>query len=228
MIVIHNRRLRYGLKILIPLLLIPATVAVGALLLDAEKALLVSLAVAVFALLFFATGFEEKKTGTRRMVVVAIMTALAVIGRFVPYVQPIAALTILTALYLGGEAGFLVGTLSALISNFFFGQGPWTPFQMTAWGMVGLLAGVLATPLKKHRAALLAYGALAGAFYSHIMDIWTVLWYRGTWEVSYYLAALTTALPYTVVYAVSNVLFLWLLSTSMGQKLERMHVRYGV
>lgn len=228
MIVIQNRRLRYGLKILIPLLLIPATVAAGAVLFEAKRALWISFAVALLSFLFFVTGFEQKKTGTRRLVVVSMMTALSVIGRFIPYFQPIAAMTILTAIYLGGEAGFLVGALSALISNFFFGQGPWTPFQMVAWGMIGLFAGILSAPLKKSRIALMAYGAFAGILYSHIMDIWTVLWYHGTLEISFYLPALMAALPYTTLYAVSNVLFLWFLAGPMGQKLERMHVKYGV
>ena len=78
---------------------------------------------------------------------------------------------------LGSESGFLVGAMSALVTNFYFGQGPWTPFQMFAWGMIGLIAGYLGDPLRRSRIALAVYGAFSGIAYSMIMDIWTVLWY---------------------------------------------------
>lgn len=185
----------------------------------------------LLALVLFSCGFERRKTGTRRMILVAVMTALSVVGRFVfmliPGFKPITALVVITAMYLGGEAGFLTGALSALISNFYFGQGPWTPFQMLSWGLLGLLAGFLARPLKKSRVLLSAYGVFAGVAYSFIMDVWTVLWYNGGFNAALYAAALGTALPYTVAYAVSNVIFLNLLARPFGEKLERVRVKYG-
>ena len=102
-------------------------------------------------MVLFITGFERKVTGTRRMVLVAVMTAISVLGRFIPFFKPITALTVITAMYLGGEAGFLVGSLSALLSNFYFGQGPWTAFQMLAWGLIGYVAGLIAESLKRNR-----------------------------------------------------------------------------
>ena len=142
--------------------------------------------------------------------------------------KPVAALTIISALYLGGEAGFLTGALTALISNFYFGQGPWTPFQMMAWGLVGLIAGLLAAPLRRSRALLLIYGLLSGVGYSMIMDVWTVLWYGQGFNMSLYLAALVTALPHTALYAASNVIYLALFARPFGEKLERLRVKYGV
>ena len=162
------------------------------------------------------------------MVLVAVMTALSVIGRFIPLVKPVTALTVLTAIRLGGEAGFLTGALSALISDFWFGIGPWTPFQMLAWGMIGRIAGWLAEPLKKHRAALVAYGAAAGVLFSMIMDVFTVLWYSGGFDPSLYAAAIVTALPHTLLYSVSNVAFLLLFERPFGRKLERIKRLYDV
>ena len=149
MIVIKNSKLREVLKILIPFVIIPAAAVSGVLLFDKNKHLIVSFAVALFSLLLFYTGFERKVTGTRRMVIVAIMTAISVLGRFIPFFKPITAITVITAMYLGSEAGFLVGSLSALISNFYFGQGPWTAFQMLSWGLIGWIAGVIAERKKK-------------------------------------------------------------------------------
>lgn len=228
MILIKSRKLRQAIKIAVPFVIIPMITVVGALAFDAKKHIIIALAAAVMALLLFAAGFEKKSTGTRRMVIVAVMTALCFAGRFIPFLKPIAALTIITALYLGGEAGFLVGAMSAVLSNFYFGQGPWTAFQMLAWGLIGLFAGVFSEKLLKSRILLLIYGALTGIAYSFIMDIWTVLWYNQGFDIRLYLAALVSAIPYTLSYAVSNVLFLYLLAKPFGEKLSRIKTKYGV
>lgn len=228
MIVIRSAGGRTLLKWLLPFFVIPALVLMGALCRQrAQYALMISLVCAA-SFLLFAAGFERKKTGSRRMVAVAVMTALSVSGRFIPMIKPVAALTIITALYLGGEAGFLTGALTALISNFYFGQGPWTPFQMLAWGLTGYVAALMAGPLKRNRFILLLYGALSGVGYSMIMDIWTVLWYSGTWSLPLYGAALVTALPHTLLYAASNVIFLSIFARPFGQKLNRLSVKYGI
>ena len=228
MIVIKNASLRKVLKIAVPFVLIPGCIALGVFVFDEKRYAFVSLAVTVLALLLFAAGFEKKKTGTRRLVIVAVMVALSVAGRFIPLFKPITAITVITAVYLGGEAGFLVGALSAVISNFFFGQGPWTPFQMFAWGMIGLAAGFLSGGLKKNRWLLVAYGAAAGVVYSMIMDVWTVVWYGGGFYSGLYLSAIVSAAPYTLLYAVSNAAFLALLAKPFGEKLERVKIKYGI
>ena len=228
MIVIRNKRLRDVLRVALPFIVMPVLVFLGALVFDEKQHLLVSLGMACMALLFFLTGFERRKTGGRRMVIVSVMTALCIVGRFIPLFKPITALTIITAMYLGGEAGFLVGALSAALSNFYFGQGPWTAFQMLAWGFIGLAAGWMANPLKKHKSLLLVYGVLAGVAYSLIMDVWNVLWYGGGFDWSLYAASVATALPHTILYAVSNFVFLFFLARPFGEKMERVKVKYGV
>lgn len=226
MIVIRNAKWRKTLNVLLPCVVIPALVLAGAALTD--HYLMISFGVAVLALAFFITGFERRSTGTRRMVIVAVMSALCVAGRFIPLFKPVTALTILTAMYLGGEAGFLTGALSAVLSNFYFGQGPWTPFQMLAWGMVGLCAGLLHKQLKNSRAFLLAFGVLCGVAYSMMMDVWTILWYAGELTGRLYTTAVVTALPHTLLYAASNFAFLWICARPFGEKLERVCLKYGV
>ena len=228
MIVIKDQRLRNIIRVAVPFIIIPTVTILGSIAFDRKKHIIISLAVAALSLLLFAAGFEKKNTGTRRMVIIAVMTALCFAGRFIPFLKPISALTIISGMYLGGEAGFLVGALSAILSNFYFGQGPWTAFQMLAWGMIGLFAGILSVPLRKYRPVLIIYGAAAGVAYSMIMDIWTVLWYAEGFKVDLYIAALGTALPYTVSYVVSNVLFLLLLAKPFGEKLGRIKIKYGV
>lgn len=228
MLTIGNATIRKVLRILIPFVLIPAVVILGALVFDEKRHLFISFAVAVLSVVLFIAGFERKMTGTRRMVIVAVMIALSIVGRFIPFFKPITAITVMTAIYLGGESGFLVGSFSALLSNFYFGQGPWTPFQMLAWGLIGLLAGWLANPLKSHRWLLVLYGVLAGVAFSFVMDIWAVLWHNNDFSWSLYGAAVVAALPHTVLYAVSNFVFLWSMKKPFGDKLERVKKKYGV
>lgn len=188
--------------------------------------LLISFIIAILALWLFKRDFEKKKTETRHMVLVAIMTALCIAGRFIPFFKPVTALTIISAMYLGGRAGFLVGALVAVLSNLYFGQGPWTPFQMLAWGIIGAIAGCFAEKLKASRAVLLIYGVMSGIVFSFVMDIWTVLWYSSSLNWKLYFSAIITAIPHTVLYAVSNFLFLWYMGKPIGEKLERVKVKY--
>ena len=228
MLTIKNEKARSVFRVVIPFVLIPAAVIAGELIFDEKKYLFTSLFVASLSVLLFLSGFEKKEIGTRRMVITAVMTALSVAGRFIPFFKPVTSVTVITAIWLGGESGFLVGSLSALLSNFYFGQGPWTPFQMLAWGFIGLFAGFLSKPLKKSRAALLIYGVISGVLYSLFMDIWTVIGYNNIFNRELYLAAVMTALPYTVIYSVSNFIFLWLMAEPFGEKLNRIKIKYGV
>lgn len=228
MMVIQSSRLRSFLRYAIPFALIPALVAVSALVFEGQRYLIISLGIAVLALLLFTAGVERRNIGSRRMVITAIMTALAVFGRFIPLFKPITAICVLTAIYLGAEAGFLCGSLSVLISNIYFGQGPWTPFQMLGFGLIGLIAGYLSRPLMRSGLWLSLYGTVAGVGYSFIMDIWTVLWYAGRFDSALYGTSIVSALPFTLLYTISNVIFLLLLRRPIGNKLRRIKIKYGV
>lgn len=228
MIVIPNKTCRDVLRWLIPLVLIPAMVALGALVLPQKQHLLVSLSVACLSLLLFLCGFERKLTGSRRLVLAAVLIALCIAGRMIPMVKPVTAITILAGMYLGGETGFLVGSLAAVLSNFYFGQGPWTAFQMLGWGGIGLAAGWLHRPLKRSRLWLMLYGGLCGVVFSLVMDVWTVLWYEGGFHWQLYLSAIVAALPHTLLYCGSNLVFLWFLARPIGRKLERVRMKYGL
>ncbi len=228
MLVIKNEAARSFIGKVFPFVLIPAIAILGATVFDNGRHLIISLGIAVMTLFVFASGYEKKKVGSRRMVIAAVMIALCVFGRFLPIFKPITAITIITGMYIGSETGFLVGAMSALISNIYMGQGPWTAFQMLAWGLIGYIAGVIAEPLKRHKWLLLLFGIVTGIAYSFIMDIWTTLWYSNGFDVGVYLSALVTAIPYTVSYAVSNFLFLLFLAKPFGEKLGRIRIKYGV
>ena len=226
--VIRNKNIRSVLNIIIPCVLMPAVIIFGSLYAQGKQYALTSLVLALMSLVLFICGFESQKTGTRRLVIVAVMVALSVAGRFIPLFKPITAITVITAVTLGPQAGFLTGAFSALISNIYFGQGPWTPFQMFAWGILGLIAGLLSKPLNKSRTLLLIYLVFAGIAYSFIMDIWTVLWYNEGFNLKMYTAALISAIPHTIMYSVSNVIFALLLAKPFCDKLNRVKIKYDV
>ena len=213
-------------------LLIPIVVIGGSLLFHEKQYAWISLCVTILACVPFFLHFEKKETNTKRLILIAAMVALSVVGRILftplPGFKPVTAMVVITAMYFGGEAGFMTGALSAVISNFSFGQGPWTPFQMFSWGMIGLIAGLLAKPLKENKIVLTVYAVISGVLYSLLMDIWTVLWTDGYFNFSRYLAAIISATQFTVIYAVSNVIFLLLFAKPIGKILERVKNKYAL
>lgn len=225
--VIKNERLRRVLKYALPFAVIPAAVVLGALFAGKHYAIVILL-ITILSLVLFAAGFEKKRTGNRRLVLCAVLTALSVAGRFIPFFKPVTAISTLTGVYLGGESGFLVGAMSAVISNFYFGQGPWTPFQMLSWGLIGLFAGLFCRWLKKSRILLGIYGVISGVVFSILMDVWSVLWLSGEQGIGDYVAVIKAAVPFTILYCVSNVVFLVLLAPGFGSKLERIKMKYGI
>ena len=220
------------ISVLITVLLIPAVIVAGTLIFGNKQYAFISIAVAILALAQFFISFEKKENSTVKLVIIAVMTALSVAGRIIfaviPGFKPVTAIVIITAIYLGKEAGFITGALSAVLSNLYFGQGPWTPFQMLTWGLVGWLAGILGKKLASNKPLIAIYGFVGGISFSLLMDIWSTLWMYDTFNVSRYTASVTAALPYTILYAVSNIVFLLLLTNPVGKKLERINVKYGL
>ncbi len=217
---------------IILLLAVPAVIAAGALIFKEKYYAWISLCVAVLSCMPLFYCFERKETSSKELIVLAVMIAISAAGRFIfawlPGFKPVTAITVITAIWLGKEAGFTVGSLSAVVSNFYFGQGPWTPFQMFAWGMLGFISGLLAKPLRKNKLLLCIFGMLAGILYSLTMDIWTTIWADGSFNTARFLACVISAFPVTAEYAVSNVVFLLLLSKPIGEKLERLKIKYGM
>lgn len=215
------------------LIAVPLVAVLGTILFGGKRWDIASVLAAFLCCVPFFLSFERRSPAARELVLIAVMTAFAAAGRAVfavlPFFKPVTAVTVISAMYFGPQAGFMVGAMSAVISNIFFGQGAWTPFQMFAWGIIGFIAGLLnRRGFLERPVPLFVYGALAGALYSLIMDVWTVLSADGTFNLLRWLAALVSSLPVTAVYCVSNVVFLLLLSKPLGRKLSRLKTKYGV
>lgn len=224
--------MKKALTYIIFALCIPLVLVLGSTVFEEKQYAFIIIAVAVLSCVPFLLTFENKKQSATKLMIIAVMTALSVVGRilfsFVPAFKPVTAMVIITSLYFGSEAGFMTGALTALISNFYFMQGPWTPFQMFSWGIIGFLPALFAERLKKSRVWLCVFGAFSGVLFSMIMDIWSVLWQENSFNFVRYLAVLSTSLPFTVMYAVSNVIFLLVLFKPIGSKLQRIKDKYGI
>lgn len=215
------------------LVIIPLTVALGIWLFNDRKYNLISMIVAFLSCVPFFIRFEKGKNTVRELVVIAVMTAFSIVGRLifapVPGFKPVTAMTVISGIALGPEAGFLVGSLTAVVSNFFFGQGPWTPFQMFTWGLLGFIAGILFFKKQNpNKAILCILGALGGVVFSLLMDIWTTLSLDGTFLWTRYVANIASSLPFMAIYAVSNIVFLLILTKPFLSKLNRLKTKYGI
>lgn len=222
------------IKNIIIIILIPLCIALGVIIFKDRKYNLISMIIAILSCIPIFLTFEKGETSTRRIVIIAVMIAISVAGRVaftaLQGFKPVAAIVIITAIYLGAEAGFLTGSMSAIISNIYFGQGPWTPFQMFSWGMIGFIAGIpfMQKLLLKNRVVLSIYGIFSGIIFSLIMDIWTTLSIDGIYNMKRYMAAVATSFPFMAIYAISNVVFLMLAVKPFGEKLERIKIKYGI
>ena len=228
-----NRRTWFALALM--LLVVPLLLYLSVRFFHGRKYLICSLIVIVAAMLPFFMMFEGRKPKAREIMVISVLAAIGVAGRaaffMVPSFKPVAAIVILTGVSFGGEAGFLVGCLIMMLSNMFMGQGPWTPWQMFSFGIIGFLAGILYQKgiLKARKRDLCIYGFLSVfLIYGGIMNPASILMSYGYITKSSLIAYYISGVPVDLVHAASTVIFLWLLSRPLLEKLERIKVKYGL
>ena len=194
-----------------------------------EAASLVVLAVGL------AGGFawyERSRPSARILALVASLSALAVVGRLafapIPNVKPTTDIVLLAGFALGAAPGFAVGATAAVASNFFLGQGPWTPWQMAAWGAVGIAGALLARATRGRELGrwplALACGA-AGAGFGAVLDayLWTL---SGEGGFASYVAISGTSLPYNLAHVIGNITFCLLLGPAFVRALRRYRERF--
>lgn len=214
------------------------TIILGMVYLDDRKYYFISILIIVYSMIPFFIRFEMRKPQGREIVIVAVMVAIAVAGRaaffMVPQFKPVVAIVIISGVCLGKETGFLIGAMTGFVSNFIFGQGPWTPWQMFCFGLIGFLAGMLfeknlvAKSPKKRQIYLSIYGGFAAFFiYGGIIDLWTVLGMTPEPEIGTFILAYALALPFNLIHAFATVFFLYFITNPMINKLERVKLKYG-
>ncbi|MFC6348162.1 ECF transporter S component [Vagococcus carniphilus] len=223
-------------KIAMNLLLVvgvPLLILLGIYLFNDRKYNIISILVAIVACIPGFYKYEKRDSNMLLIVVIAVLSAISIIGRvafgLIPFFKPVSAVVILSGIYLGKEEGFLIGALSAIGSNIFFGQGPWTPFQMFTWGMIGFISGLpwISKKCKENKFYLSLLGAFSGIIFTMIMDLWSTLNFQDV-SLERYGLLLIKAAPITLIYIVSNIIFLLVLQEPIGKMLERIDQKYGI
>jgi energy-coupling factor transport system substrate-specific component len=175
-----------------------------------------------------AVWYERSRPPSQVVALVAALAALAVAGRVafspIPNVVPTTDIALLSGYALGGAPGFAVGALAGLVSNFWLGQGPWTPWQMAGWGMTGILGACLAAATGRSigRVGLAAWCAGAGFAYGALLDFSLMVTYGGEQSLDRFLALSARGIPFNVAHAAGNAA----LALVAGPAIVRMLVRY--
>lgn len=202
---------------------------------NVDQPVVLTLVVMTAASTIFLTSLDSDRSLFRQIAPTLSLAAVATVGRMLfasfPSVKPVTALCVLAGILFGKQSGFMVGTLAALLSNFFFGQGPWTPFQMYAWGMVGYLAGVLAQKgvfdLETHGRAkaslrILVFGALASLLFGAILNSWYIACFGAFLTGEGVFLAYGAGLAFDIPHAIATVGFLSVIAVPWQQKFQRL------
>jgi energy-coupling factor transport system substrate-specific component len=198
---------------------------------QAGSTLLVSLALAAGI-----AWYERSRPPSRLVALVAALAALALAGRVVfapiPNVQATTDIVLLSGYALGPLPGFVIGAVGALASNFFLGQGPWTPWQMLGWGMAGVGGGALAAAFgpRLGRWPLALVCAAAGFVFGAWMDLFTVMSFTAERSVASYVTVAGVSFPFNLAHAIGNAALCLVLGPAFVRMLvrfrRRMHVEW--
>lgn len=220
--------------LLVILILIPMTLFLG-IQLSGRWYYLTSTLIVLELMLPFFFAFESRKPQARELVILAVMAALAAASRvafaFLPNFKPITAIIMICGIAFGPQAGFLTGAVSAFASNFFFGQGPWTPWQMISYGFGGFLAGLVFHRRPGWRSPLVL--AVFGFFsillaVGPLLDCSTIFTTGTRITAPFVLAVLSAGLAVNVPHGLSCAVTMLLLSKSLLAKLSRLQTKYGI
>jgi energy-coupling factor transport system substrate-specific component len=175
--------------------------------------------------------YERSRPPSQVVALVAALAALAIAGRIAfaafPNMKPTTDIVIFSGYALGGAPGFAVGALTALISNFFFGQGPWTPWQMAGWGLCGVLGAALALRTRDAgRFVLAATCGFAGILYGALLNFSTMATFGGDLSWRYFLVLEVRAIPFEVAHAVANIALALIAGPAMVRMLARFRRRF--
>lgn len=179
--------------------------------------------------------FERSRPPARIVAAVAALVAFGVIGRILfapfPNVKPTTDIVIIAGFALGFAPGWMVGVLTALVSNFYFAQGPWTPWQMLAWGLCGLFGaaiargGVRAGSSVYRRVPMALMCGLAGLLYGVVINFGSAVNLSSSDLMTAFWVQITTSAPFDIAHAVANFGFFMLAGPLLIRMLERLRRR---
>ena len=200
---------------------------------DLKSYYLASIGVLVLSMIPVFLSFERSKPSAKQLALTASLIGIAVASRavfyLVPQFKPIGAVVVLAGVCLGAKRGYLVGALSAFLSNFIFGQGMWTPFQMVGLGLVGFLAGLIFSKVKPRGITLAVVGfVLSFVVYSLVVDFNSVMMLATDYTIKSIVAIYVAGAPFNLTFGVCTFIFLLLLGEPFVNKTNRIIEKYGI
>lgn len=221
--------------LLIIIILVPATIFFGNKFLNERQHYFVSLAVILEILIPFLMGFEHQKPKAREIVLLAILTALAVASRLlfasVSHFKPTLAIIMLSGIAFGGNIGFLTGALTAFVSNMFFGQGPWTPWQMFVMGICGFVAGLIFYNRSKLQKSwilgLFGFVAII-VLYGGILNTSSALVWEQNINPGIIWSYIIKGAPFDALHGGATAFFMFILGKPVLQKINHIKIKYNL
>lgn len=198
-----------------------------------NKYLLLAFALIILSFIPLLRKFEAKKIDAKEIVIIAILAALAAVSRIpfaaIPSVQPTSFVIIMTGIVFGRETGFIVGIISAFVSNVFLGQGPWTLWQMLAWGLMGFTAGYFKDKnWLEGSFRLLVFGLGWGFVFGWIMNSWIIIGFISPFSLKAVLATYLASFYFDLAHGLSTVFFLKIFAGKWKQIFERIKRKYSL
>ena len=175
---------------------------------------------------------EKKVFSAEKAVMIAVLTAIAAVSRvpfaMIPSVQPTTFVIILSAVVFGGRTGFIIGALAALTSNMFLGQGPWTVWQMLAWGSIGFIFGVFKEFFKRNKGALIICAFISGVLFGFFMNLWflTEIYIENFWTG--FLTSIATSIYMDAAHGLTNAVLIYFFFDRWYKILTRAKLKYGL
>ncbi|MDD5933962.1 MAG: ECF transporter S component [Clostridiales bacterium] len=228
----HNRKRAVLIaSILVVAIIIPCFICIGVTLLEDRKYYLISILIICASLIPFVIQIKQQQFSSRRLILIASMAAIATLGRiaffFLPQFKPVLAVVIMAAILVGPMDGFLVGVLTGFISNFYYGQGPWTVWQMYCFGLVGFVAGLIFSHGKHNKFLVCLYGFVATfLLYGGVINFASVIMFYSYITPGALKASYIQGIPFDFIHAVATVIFLYFIYHSFTEKITRIQKKY--
>lgn len=229
------------MKIKLSLIMSLASVALGSVLLAmaffaasllSQYAAFLSFLLVLFILGIIFAKFEESQISSKEVALIGILAAITAASRIpfaaLPNIKPCTFLIIVTGLVFGALAGAMVGSMTAAVSNLFFGQGPWTPWEMVAWSMVGIVAGYIGKRYPNFGVRdIILLGIVLGMAYNTLMDFssW-IVFYRA--DPEFFIYTFSAGLPFGALHILGNVIFAVILGKPVLALFKRFQQRFHV
>lgn len=213
---------------------IPAVVITGWFLTKGKQYYLLSILIIAVSMVPFFLSLERRKLQVRELVITASVVAIAVASRaaflFLPQIKPMCAILIIASVTFGAEFGFVSGALSMLISNFIYGQGMWTPFQMMGMGITVFVCALIIRSFRiKNRITVgIICGVLCFLLYGIIVDLSSVFMMLSEFNIKSILSIYLSGITFNLIHGAATGVITALIQPPVNEKLERIKIKYGI